>query len=81
MKAASGPPQHKTHGRTHHGDNDGIVILAQSPTDHQPRRGTGHNEAEADDVEGNGGDDEDRSPAMEANISLADDPFADDTHD
>lgn len=81
MNAAARPLHHKTRGGTYHGNNDGIVILAQSPTDQQPRSSTGHDEAEADDIEHNRDDDEDHATAMEANISFANDPFVDETHD
>lgn len=82
MKAAVRPSQLHNHGESYHGDDDGIVIPAQTSTDHQPGSGTHHDKAEADDVERNRDDDKDHSTAMQTNISSADDPRrVNDTHD
>ena len=81
-EGSSCPPSHRyNQGRTYHGDDDSIVILAQTPPDHQSRSGAGYDKAEADDVERDRDDNQYHSPAMETNISLADDPLADDNHD
>lgn len=50
-------PHRYNHGETYHRDDDGIIILAQTPTDHQSRRRAGNDEAKADNIERNRDDD------------------------